>query len=81
MSDYRLGDDTPPVTRSATRVYEEEDGWYFRTREGKAMGPYDTKGEAEQGLQDFIEFVQIAPLDALASLTESLTPGEDEEER
>ncbi|HSG89826.1 MAG TPA: DUF6316 family protein [Pseudomonadales bacterium] len=77
MSDYRLGDDTPPVQRSQTRVYEEQDGWYFTTREGKAMGPYPSEEEAKQGLQDFIEFIQLAPLDTLATLTESLTPEDD----
>lgn len=78
MSDYRWGDDTPPVQRAASRVFEQDDGWFFSTREGAAMGPYDTRAEAEQGLSDFIEFVQIAPLDTLATLTDALTPPDDD---
>lgn len=81
MSDYRLGDDTPPLQRSATRVFEKAGEWYFTTREGKPMGPFPTQGEAEQGLQDFIEFIQLAPLDTLATLTDSLTPEDDAEPR
>lgn len=77
MSDYRLGDDTPPVQRSNTRVFEEGGDWFFTTREGKSMGPFPSREEAEQGLQDFIEFLQLAPLDALATLTDSLTPEDD----
>lgn len=76
MSEYRLGDETPPVTRRSSRVYEEDGGWYFTTREGKPMGPFDSESEAKQGLTDFIEFIQLAPLDALASLTTSLSEGD-----
>lgn len=77
MSDYRLGDDTPPVQRSATRVRQGEDGWYFSTREGRPMGPFDSREEAEQGLADFIEFIQLAPLETLITLTDRLTPEDD----
>jgi len=37
------------------------------------MGPFESEGDAKQGLTDFIEFIQLAPLDALASLTTSLS--------
>ncbi len=75
MSEYRLGDETPPVTRRFSRVYEDG-GWFFTTREGKPIGPFESEGEATQGLADFIEFIQLAPLDALASLTTSLSQSE-----
>lgn len=77
MSEYRLGDETPPVSRRSSRVYEEDGGWYFTTREGKPMGPFESEGEAKQGLTDFIEFIQLAPLDALASLTTSLSENDE----
>ena len=72
MSDYRLGDETPPAKRSP-RVYEENGEWFFRTREGAAMGPYATREEADQGLADFIEFIQLAPLDTLATFTDAIS--------
>ena len=78
MSDYRFGDDTPPVQRTPNRVREGEDGWYFSTREGRAMGPFDYREEAEQGLADFIEFIQLAPLKTLVTLTDRLTPEEND---
>lgn len=81
MSDYRLGDDTPPLQRSPTRVFEQAGEWYFTTREGKPMGPFQTRGEAEQGLQDFIEFIQLAPLETLVTFTGSLEPEDDVEPR
>ncbi|MCC5871372.1 MAG: hypothetical protein JJU22_03150 [Gammaproteobacteria bacterium] len=77
MSDYRLGDETPPLSRRSSRVYEEDGGWFFTTREGKPMGPFESEGEATQGLADFIEFIELAPLDVLASLTTSLSEGDD----
>ena len=77
MSDdgFRLGDEQPPAQRSP-RVYDEGGQWYFKTREGKAMGPFGTREEAEQGLADFIEFIQLAPLDTLAAITDSLSDEE-----
>ena len=36
----------PEATRSS-RFEEREDGWYFRTREGIAVGPYATRFDAE----------------------------------
>ena len=77
MSDYRLGDETPPVSRRFSRVFEEDGRWFFITREGKPMGPFESEGEAKQGLSDFIEFIQLAPLDALLSLTTSLSDSEE----
>lgn len=74
MSDYRLGDETPPVARRPSRVYEEGGVWFFTTREGKPMGPFNSEADAQEGLKDFIEFIQLASLDTLASLTSALTP-------
>lgn len=75
-SEYRMGDGTPPAQRSP-RVYEYGGEWFFRTREGKAMGPYPNRFSAEQGLADFIQFIQLAPLETLATLTNSLSDDED----
>ena len=80
MSDeYRFGDETPPAERSE-RLYQEPPGgpWYFRTREGASMGPFDTEAEAGQALRDFIEFIRLADLQTLSELTRALAPADDE---
>ncbi|MDZ7826460.1 MAG: DUF6316 family protein [Gammaproteobacteria bacterium] len=86
-----MRNDSCPTTVSATtlrrwrrdsiRVREGEDGWYFSTREGRPMGPFDSREEAEQGLADFIEFIQLAPLETLVTLTDRLTPEDDHPDR
>ena len=78
MVEHRLGDDSPPLERKSRRVYMEGASWFFSTREGKPMGPFDSEQEAREGLQNFKEFVELAPLETLLSLTEALTPKDDE---
>lgn len=75
----RWGDRAPPpAERSADRVYRENDEWFFRTREGKAMGPFASENDAREGLGDFIEFLTHAPEKARDSFTRSLeVPGRD----
>ena len=74
MSDqYRFGDETPPADRSERLYQEDGQGpWFFRTREGIPMGPFETAAEAEQALNDFIEFIRLADLQTLSELTRSL---------
>ena len=79
MSDeYRFGDETPPAERSQ-RLYQEEPhgAWYFRTREGTPMGPFETSAEALQALDDFIEFIRLADLQTLSELTRVLAADEE----
>ena len=41
------------------------------------MGPFDTKEEARQGLDDFLEFLRLADLQTLVTITRSLTPDDE----
>ena len=81
MSDESRFDDREdmPPERLRTRLYqdEKEGNWYFTTREGKSMGPFDTKEEARQGLSDFLEFLRLADLQTLVTITRSLTPDDE----
>lgn len=36
------------------RVYCQQDLWYFRTREGKEIGPFRYRSEAESNLDRFM---------------------------
>ena len=84
MSDESRFDDREdmPPERGNTRLYEDEaeGNWYFTTREGKSMGPFDSKDEARRGLDDFLEFLRLADLQTLVTITRSLTPDDEIDE-
>lgn len=39
------------------RFFQKGDYWYYSTREGVDIGPFDTAQEAETGASDFIDFI------------------------
>lgn len=40
--------------KRSERVFSEQDLWYFRTREGDAVGPFRYRSEAESNLDRFM---------------------------
>lgn len=42
------------------RFFEQQAYWYYNTREGINIGPFDCLGDAEQGASDFISFISTA---------------------
>lgn len=56
-SEIRLDNLNAP--EAAKRVVEQDDGWYFVTREGE-QGPYESEATASEALQQFILKVQSA---------------------
>lgn len=42
------------------RYVQKEGYWYYTTREGVDIGPFDTQADAEVGVEDFIEFIQAS---------------------
>ncbi len=57
--------ESDPTSTSAAqlrsdRYFKLSDYWYFITREGATLGPYDSKGQAEQAVVDYIQFVNQA---------------------
>jgi len=48
--------------------------WYFATREGASIGPFDSKYDAQKGLGDFIDFIQLAEPRVLSSFYSNLSP-------
>jgi hypothetical protein len=40
-----------------SRVFQKQDYWYYRTREGIDIGPFDTMAEAQRGVHEFIDYV------------------------
>lgn len=41
--------------------YLQKDGyWYYSTREGVDIGPFDSRDDAETGVGEFIDFIQAS---------------------
>lgn len=69
------------VTPERSRRYFEQQGyWYFRTREGMDIGPFDTQQSAEEGVNGFIGFLLQAREDVVTRITKyvKLQPRKDE---
>lgn len=56
------------VPSRSNRFFESSGYWYYGTREGVDIGPFDSLHEAERGVSDFIDFIMHAEPDVLASL-------------
>ena len=53
----RNGEQDTQVPSRNSRFFQEEGYWYYNTREGVAIGPFDSLSEAETGVSDFIDFI------------------------
>ncbi len=60
------------VPMRSDRFFSADSAWYFSTREGTAIGPYDSKRLASRGLNDFLEFLGLAKPKVLAAFFRSL---------
>ena len=60
MIKIRAGEQGTPPTRSS-RFYKRGKYWYFRTREGAPIGPFDRLSEAIAWSNDYIEYLRHAP--------------------
>ncbi len=60
MANIRTGDSGPTPDRSA-RIFEKDSYFYYKTREGIDIGPFDSVKDAERGVRDFIDFMQTEP--------------------
>ena len=50
------------------RVFAVSGDWYFATREGESVGPFEQKNSAEQGLKDFVDCIAVAEPDIRSAL-------------
>jgi len=60
MKMLREGESVSSIPIRGDRFFNLHNYWFFATREGAAVGPYDTKEHAIQGAQSFIEFARQA---------------------
>ncbi|WP_255428944.1 DUF6316 family protein [Saccharophagus sp. K07] len=56
MAMKRTGEMSEPPVRNS-RFFERDGYFYYATREGIDIGPFDTLHEAERGASSFIDFV------------------------
>lgn len=54
------------------RFFAVNAAWYFSTREGTSIGPFETKSDAKQGLNDFVNFIKVAEPRVLTSFLSTL---------
>lgn len=50
------------------RFFQKASYWYYSTREGVDIGPFDSLSEAEVGASDFIDFIIHAEPSVLQTL-------------
>lgn len=74
MKAARMGESGTPPMRT-DRFFSVNSTWYFATREGASIGPFDSKDDAAQGLRDFIDFIALAEPRVLSSFYSSLGQG------
>ncbi len=67
MSMNRFGERGETPNR-ADRVFQKDSYWYYRTREGVNIGPFDSRQDASNGVVEFIDFVSSANPKALQTL-------------
>lgn len=42
------------------RFLEKDGYWYYTTREGVDIGPFDNRSDAEVGVDEFIDFIRAS---------------------
>lgn len=52
----RLGEQPAITTQRNPRVSYAQDGWYFSTREGVAIGPFASEELVVRGVEDYVAF-------------------------
>lgn len=50
------------------RFLQKEGYWYYTTREGVDIGPFDNRSDAEVGVGEFIDFICASEPKILAAL-------------
>ena len=70
---YRVGETGDHIPVRSDRFFAAQGEWFFSTREGTPIGPFDDKENARKGLDDFIEFMSLAEPKTLSKLYAALT--------
>lgn len=71
MADKRDGE-LGVVPMRTDRFFAVNGSWYFATREGASVGPFEDKHDAQSGLTNFMDFIQLAEPRVLSTFYASL---------
>lgn len=71
MKEHRDGE-KGAIPKRTSRFYHLYNAWYFHTREGANIGPFNDEPEARKGLTDFLDFIALADTQTLKSFYSSL---------
>lgn len=63
----RLGEQGTQPERNS-RFSQQNGYWYYSTREGIDIGPFDSLSEAQAGVSSFIDFILHAEPDVVESI-------------
>ena len=66
MTTKRSGNAVQDTLRNS-RMFRENHRWYFRTREGQSIGPFDEEKEAYAQLEVYIRLVEAGLVPAANS--------------
>ena len=67
MSTYRQGNKLESNKPRSTRFEYREGEWFFRTREGIELGPFESHAEAAVSLNEYLEFIGSGNAQGLVS--------------
>ncbi len=65
MISFRKSDARPANQFRTDRFFKLHNYWFFATREGASVGPFDSRDCAVKAVDDYIEFAQKAGKEAL----------------
>lgn len=62
--------ETGVVPIRSDRLFTQHNYWYFRTREGMNIGPFDSISDAVNGINSFVEFVETSEPEVVTRITD-----------
>lgn len=68
MEPNRDGEQGAAVPERTGRFLKKNGYWYYSTREGVDIGPFDSREDAEVGVGEFIDFICAAEPQVLEAL-------------
>ena len=67
------GNEVGRIPTRSDRLFTRDDYWYFKTREGLDIGPFDSASEAIEGINGFMDFISTSEPEVVTRITEYVT--------